>query len=421
MSNRLRLVPRHTELRSPSVAEKHVQSPCETANESSVPGSTTHRSLVCIVALIQNLAQIESAYGTASALTVRDVVYERARDFCSHGSGTVTRSGEQLIFLIDRAVGEPVANAHVLRSDDSIVEAVVAALGDAPMLTSTGLIRAAISASAWTCDGTSFDPEQKASMEMRVGSRKWRAHYARDMEIAEDLLGAMERDELCFRYEKVCSTTDADSVGYWEALLCRTENGVPVSVGKAIPALERLGLVSRLDRWVVTTVIETLRTWPDISLGCNVSILSATCDGWWSTVAETLAMEPQVAARLVIELNESVPLTDIDTVKDFVLALQKLGCRVALDDIGAGYSSVRGVMELGVDIAKVDGGYLRQARSNGSARVHLGALIRLSGECCSHVVVEGVEDEEDLELSQACGAHWVQGYLFKPIFAPGLA
>ncbi|CAB3810452.1 hypothetical protein LMG27177_07216 [Paraburkholderia fynbosensis] len=52
-----------------------MQSACEAANESSVPGSTTHRSLACIVASIQNLAQIESAYGTATALTVRHVVY----------------------------------------------------------------------------------------------------------------------------------------------------------------------------------------------------------------------------------------------------------------------------------------------------------------------------------------------------------
>lgn len=99
------------------------------------------------------------------------------------------------------------ANACVVRSDCGIAEAVVAGLGDAPMLTSTGPIRAAISASTRTCDGTSFDPEQEASMEMRVGTRKWRARYARDMEIAEELLGAIKRDELCFRYEKVCSTT----------------------------------------------------------------------------------------------------------------------------------------------------------------------------------------------------------------------
>jgi EAL domain-containing protein (putative c-di-GMP-specific phosphodiesterase class I) len=96
-----------------------------------------------------------------------------------------------------------------------------------------------------------------------------------------------------------------------------------------------------------------------------MSIQSATCDGWWSTVIETLATEPQVAARLVVELTESAPLTDIDTVKDFVQALQQIGCRVALDDIVGGYSSVRGVMELGVDIVKVDGGYLRQAARTG--------------------------------------------------------
>ncbi|WP_143131680.1 EAL domain-containing protein [Paraburkholderia aspalathi] len=332
----------------------------------------------------------------------------------------MTRTADQIVVLIDGAVPEDVAKAHAVCSDHSMVEAVIAALGDAPVFASMGPIRAAIGASIPTCDGAPFDPENEASVEMRMGTRKWRTRYARDMEIAGELLGAMERDELCFRYEKVCSAMDTESVNYWEALLCRTGNGVPVSAGKWIPALERLGLVSRLDRWVVTAVIDTLRAYPGMSLGCNVSIQSATLGGWWSTVIETLAREPQVAARLVIELTESAPLTDIDAVADFVRALQQLGCRIALDDIGAGYSFVRSLMILGVDIAKVDGGYLHQARANRAARVRLSALIRLAQTCASHVVVEHVEDEEDLGLSQACGAHWVQGYLFEPIFIAGL-
>ncbi|REG58622.1 EAL domain-containing protein (putative c-di-GMP-specific phosphodiesterase class I) [Paraburkholderia sp. BL6669N2] len=398
-----------------------MQGTCEAANESPVSESTARRNSLCIVASIRNLAHIESAYGTATALTVRHVVCGRARDFCTRESGIMTRSGEQIVVLIDRAVPEDVVKAHAVCSDHRMLETVVAALGDAPVCTSMGPIRAAIGASIPTCDGTPFDPESEASAEMRVGTRKWRTGYARDMEIAGELLGAMERDELCFRYEKVCSATDRESVSYWEALLCRTGNGVPVNAGKWVPALERLGLVSRLDRWVVTAVIDTLRAYPGMSLGCNVSIQSATLGGWWSTVIETLAGEPQVAARLVIELTESAPLTDIDAVADFVRALQQLGCRVALDDIGAGYSFVRSLMELGVDIAKVDGGYLHQARANGAARAHLSALIRLAQTCASHVVIERVEDEEDLHVSQACGAHWVQGYLFEPIFAAGLA
>jgi len=419
VSSRLYLVSPPTESTSPSVAEE--DAPGAAANEGSMPDGTTPGRSLCIVASIRNLAQIESAYGSATALTVRHVVRERARTFCTRESGIMTRSGEQIVILIDRAVPEDVANAHAVRSDHTIVDELVAALGDEAVFTAMGPIRAAVGASIPTCDGTPFDPEKEGSAAMRMGTSRWRTGYALDMEIAGELLGAMERDELCFRYEKVCSTTDTQSVSYWEALLCRTRNGIPVSVGKWIPVLERLGLVSRLDRWVVTTVIDTLRAHPGMSLGCNVSVQSAAPGGWWSTVIETLAREPQVAARLVIELTETAPLTDIEPVKDLVRVLQQLGCRVALDDVGAGYSSVRGLMDLDVDFAKVDGGYLHQARSNGCAKVHLGALIRLARTCASHVVVERVENEEDLALSQACGAHWVQGYLFEPVFVASLA
>lgn len=183
-----------------------------------------------------------------------------------------------------------------------------------------------------------------------------------------------------------------------------------------MPALERLGLVSRLDKWVVSSVIDQLRAHPTISLGCNISIQSATLDGWWSSVIKGLRREPQLAARLVIEITQTAPLTDMRLVLDFVRALQLLGCRIALDDVGAGYSCVKGLTELGADIVKVDGSYLHAARSSDSARMRFRSLIGLARACASHVVLEGIESEEDLRLSLACGAHWVQGYLFDSMF-----
>ncbi|MGF6878536.1 hypothetical protein [Paraburkholderia sp. MM5477-R1] len=123
--------------------------------------STARGNPLCIVASIRNLAHIESAYGTATALTVRHVVCRRARDFCTRESGIMTRSGEQIVVLIDRAVPEDLANAHAVCSDHSIVDAVVAALGDAPVFTSMGLIRAAIGASIPTWTAHRSTPKKK--------------------------------------------------------------------------------------------------------------------------------------------------------------------------------------------------------------------------------------------------------------------
>jgi len=372
------------------------------------------RSL-CTVAWIRNLALIASAYGVEVVSTVRRKVLERARDFCAREAGFVTLSGENLLFVFERPQQQREADPHAARDDRGIVDAVVAALGDDPIITSSGEVCAAIAATIPEDENAPFDLEGVASDETCVGARPWRMRYMADMQTAGHLLGALRRGDLRLRYEKICNANATGRVEYYEVLLSEVVNGTSVSAGRRVLALERLGLIGRLDRWVVWSVIDMLRCRPGISLGCNVSVQSARLEGWWLTVIETLAGEPQVAARLVIEITESVPMTDLDAMGNFVRAMQLLGCRVALDDVGAGYSSLRILTELRMDIAKVDREYLHQARSSADARKRVGALIGLARACVSHVVLEGVERDEDLQLSRDCGAHWAQGYLFEPV------
>ncbi|WP_168787932.1 hypothetical protein [Paraburkholderia aromaticivorans] len=178
------------------------------------PGRT-----LCIAASIDNFAQIESAYGHDIALRVRQGVYERAREFCARESGLVTRSGEYFFFLIDRHDAESAGNTC-----DDVLEAVMAALGNKPFLSSRGAIFAAISASIPADNDAPFDLEKAGSDETRVGSWKWRTRYAADMQIAHQLLGALDRGELCLRYEKVCSANETTSVRYWHSSLTRVSS-----------------------------------------------------------------------------------------------------------------------------------------------------------------------------------------------------
>jgi EAL domain-containing protein (putative c-di-GMP-specific phosphodiesterase class I) len=374
---------------------------------------------LCIVASIDNLAQIESAYGCTAALTVRHIVHERARQFCAEHAAVVTFSGSHLLFVCkwDSAPdmpGDPPSDDDPC-AEQRLVERVIAALGACCVQTASAAIIPVISASIPAPDVPCFDLEEVSARADREGSNRWRSGYLADMQLAEQLLGAMERNELGFRYEKICDPHDPRHVSYYEALLCRKDEGAPISTANQLGALERLGLVSRLDKWVVTAVIGTLRSHKHVSLGCNVSIQSASLEGWWSMIAGELAKEPEVAARLVVEVSEAISLTDTEALRDFVGVLQVLGCRVALDDVGAGCSRVQSLSELGVDIAKVDRSYLAHARSNELARVRFKSLLGFARTCASHVVVAGIDCDEDLELSRVCGALWIQGALFEPL------
>ena len=72
-----------------------------------------------------------------------------------------------------------------------------------------------------------------------------------------------------------------------------------------------------------------------------------------------LRAHPGVAERLIIEITETAAIQDIDETRGFVARVKDLGCRIAIDDFGAGYTSFRNLRKLGVDIVKIDGAFVQ--------------------------------------------------------------
>ncbi|TDY16897.1 EAL domain-containing protein (putative c-di-GMP-specific phosphodiesterase class I) [Paraburkholderia sp. BL6665CI2N2] len=243
----------------------------------------------------------------------------------------------------------------------------------------------------------------------------WRQQFIEDTEVAASIFCAMDEGRLQFAFETICHATGAETVDYCEALLCERIAGATtrVRLGSLVPALERLGLVRRLDRWVVNSIIKALRADPDARLGCNISAHSARLDAWWAAILNTLSEEPDIARRLIVEITETAPLTEFEEAREFVRVLRSLGCRVALDDVGNGYSSVKNLLCLGVDIAKIDRTFVRDAFGEETARARLRHLVEFAKTCAPSVVVEGVETEVDACVARGCGATFLQGFLFR--------
>ncbi len=323
-------------------------------------------------------------------------------------------SGEHILFIFDPSSGShPLDETYAPRAS-ILLECIFCTLGDRPIETNDRAVFPVIAATVAPWTDAPFDIAAVGASAISEGrsGREWRERYVADMNIAERLFNAMDEGRLGFEWEPVHDADPKAPVHYSEALLCQTDGGVVTRVGAMVLALERLGLVRRLDQWVVGSVIDTLRLNPTISLGCNVSAQSATLDTWWSFIVITLNEEWEIASRLVVEITETTPLTVTPGVRAFVKALQSLGCRVALDDVGAGHSNLSALVELGVDIAKIDAVYLRQAKQDSRGAERLRQLVGLAKACTSSVVIEGVESVDDAEVARSSGADWLQGYLF---------
>jgi len=167
-----------------------------------------------------------------------------------------------------------------------------------------------------------------------------------------------------------------------------------------------------LDHSVVLCVIEGLRGNERLRLGCNISAQSAIIDDFWWPILQVLRDWPSVAARLVIEITESATPPSIEAASEFVLCLRELGCRVAIDDFGAGLGTLEFIRQTRPDIVKIDKGYLHRARGELNSAQTLSHLVQLCKTLAPCVIIEGVETAADQSLATACGGEWGQGYLF---------
>jgi EAL domain-containing protein (putative c-di-GMP-specific phosphodiesterase class I) len=139
----------------------------------------------------------------------------------------------------------------------------------------------------------------------------------------------------------------------------------------------------------------------------NVSPDSISDPDWWSTFSARLRARPGVAQRMVLEITETAAIHNIDDTAGFVTRAKDLGCRIAIDDFGAGYTSFRNLRRLGVDMIKIDGAFVQNLTRSEDDRVFVQTMIGLGLE----TVAEWVQDEETAAMLAGWGCDYLQGDL----------
>jgi EAL domain-containing protein (putative c-di-GMP-specific phosphodiesterase class I) len=221
---------------------------------------------------------------------------------------------------------------------------------------------------------------------------------------------ALRQDRLLLAFQPVvCAATGI--VDYFECLLrVRDEGGSVVPAGEFISVIEGLGLIGRIDRYVLGSTLEELARDPDVRLGFNISGLTACDRPWLRLLISQLRHRPEFAQRLVVEITETAALCDIEESAHFVDTLRGLGCRVALDDFGAGYTSLRHLQILPVDLVKIDGSLVRNLTKQSQCRVFLRHLLGLAKGFGLSTIAECVESADEAAWLRSEGIGYLQGY-----------
>src|SRR3954452_11108186 len=185
-----------------------------------------------------------------------------------------------------------------------------------------------------------------------------------------------------------------------------------------IPVTEEDGSIVPVTRWLLRAAAEQAAAWSaqgwHLTASVNVSPVHLAAGSLVDDVRAALDGSGLAPDRLGLEVTETTLVRNTGSAADQLTALRELGTRIAIDDFGTGYSSLSVVASLPADVLKVDRTLVavRSPVSASAAEAVLTAAAAVGTALGMHVVAEGVENPEQLELGRRAGGGFVQGYLF---------
>ena len=235
------------------------------------------------------------------------------------------------------------------------------------------------------------------------------------MNLENDLRKALEKGELSLHYQPQYSIKDRQLVGA-EALLRWTKStGEQVPPAKFIPVAEDIGLIVPIGDWVLYEACRQNRIWHDaglkLTINVNVSAVQFKQGNMLESVRSALTLSGLEGRYLELELTEMCLMADTEAIMTVMVELKKLGVAFAIDDFGAGYSSLSYMNRFTIDRLKIDQSFvnnLSQGQQENKAIVQ--AIIQLGRTLSIQVLAEGVETEDQLDQLSQLGCENVQGY-----------
>jgi len=170
---------------------------------------------------------------------------------------------------------------------------------------------------------------------------------------------------------------------------------------------------------VIEAIRQRQRAGWQSTIAANVSARTIESGIYMEAVVDTLTTAEKYTAQLMLELTETVAIDDFALLGKHLDALRGTGCRICIDDVGAGTTSFETLISLPADFMKLDGGLLNRAKSDKAAKDAIGAIADMCRARNVPIIAEHIEDEEALELVRQVGITFGQGFFYgRPVADP---
>ena len=198
----------------------------------------------------------------------------------------------------------------------------------------------------------------------------------------------------------------------------RKPDGTLVSPAAFIPLAESSGQIIELTRQLMRRVCEdagaALGARPHLKVGFNLTARHFADEEIVGDVRRIFKKSALRLSQVVLEVTERQPLENLTTTRRVVAALQGLGTRVAIDDVGTGHNGLSYMLKLGVDIIKIDKMFIDSLGTDRNSNTIIETLIDLARNMRMEVVAEGVETFEQVVHLRELGIRAAQGFVFAP-------
>ncbi|MGV8997384.1 MAG: putative bifunctional diguanylate cyclase/phosphodiesterase [Parvibaculaceae bacterium] len=376
-----------------------------------------------ILLAVDNLSLINDSYGFDVADEVIIGVGQRLRGLARRVDAVGRYSGNKF--------GLVLANCDKSRLG-SVTERLLASVRDLAIQTSRGPVAATISAGcislpahATTVEQSLSNAEEALTVAKQISrdsyvvyspSREREKVRQNNMNVTDELVAGLNERRIRIAFQPIVSSVTGEVVMHECLIRLVQHDGTVAAAGDFVPVAEKLGLIGLLDFRVMELALDALRDHPAVHLSLNVSGRTASDHMWLDTLVAQLRADRTLAKRLTVEITETMALHEIPGSAAFVTTLRELGCQVAIDDFGAGYTSFRNLQAIEVDLVKIDGSFVKDLVSNRDNQFFVRTLVELAHNFKLPIVAEWVGNEEEVAMLRDFGVEYLQGfYLGEPV------
>jgi diguanylate cyclase (GGDEF)-like protein len=233
--------------------------------------------------------------------------------------------------------------------------------------------------------------------------------------LAARLRRAVDRGDLELHHQPIWSLDSASIVGVECLVRWRDADGAMISPADFVPIAEQTGVIHPMGSWVLAESCDAMARWARLGLlpnfGVNVSPFQLARPGLAADVHAELRRTGIATHRLLLEITESAWTLDAQRVRPQLDAMRAGGLKLAMDDFGAGHSSLGRLADLPVSVLKIDRALLGGVPSRPAAIAVLRAAVQLADAVGCDVVAEGIETEEQRDELRRLGVGLGQGFL----------